>query len=281
MSQKFATVSIIGKPNVGKSTLLNKILQQKLTIVTPKTQTTRTVINGILTQEDTQLVFTDTPGIFTPKKHLDSLMLRATWKDINNNDFILVLITPFTFEDTTKTIINKILKKDKKIIITINKIDLSSSTKLHLLINDLKTIYPQIPVFEISATKGIGISSLINYLTQNSHTQPWLYPEKQITTSSLRFLCAEITREQLFLQLHQEIPYFLTVITREWMQKEDTSIIIRQDIIIEKQKHKQIILGKNGEIIKKIGIQARINIEKAFNIKIHLFLSVLILVLIN
>lgn len=271
MKQKCSTISIIGKPNAGKSTLLNYLIGQKIAIVTPKVQTTRSTITGIITEGDTQLIIIDTPGIFSPKKRLEKAMVRCAWSSISGVDHVILLVDSITgITDDIFLILERLKEKGIKPILVFNKVD-----KAPVLLNgadnpavaDLTTIY-------ISALRGSGVNELKSHLTKHAALGPWLYAEDDMTNLSMRFLASEITREQLFMNMQEELPYNLTVETESWENKPDGSAKINQVIIVSKQNYKSMILGNKGAMIKKIGMRARAEIEKDLGIKAHLFLFV-------
>ena len=272
--QKILTVSIIGKPNAGKSTLLNCLIGQKISIVTHKVQTTRNVIRGILTDNNIQIVFIDSPGIFEAKRRLERSMVRAAWSSILGSDLIIIIIDINSkFDEEIKKIIERIISQKLNYIIILNKIDLVSQDKE----GNIKTIedqYNNTKILQISAKSEQGIKYLLEYLKSKSYYGRFLYPEEDVTNASSKFIAAEITREKLFLNLDEEIPYRLTVDTELWQEKYDGSIEIRQVIIVTRDAYKTIILGKNGSKIKIIGTQARKEIDNALGIKCHLFLFV-------
>ena len=272
---KAAFVAIAGAPNVGKSTFLNEAVGSKISIVSPKVQTTRTTLKAIYTYEDTQLVFIDTPGIFNPKHALEESIVKTAWFGIKGIDIIMLVIDAVRgLCDDSRNILNK-LKQDKiKPILLLNKIDLLTNEKQKRLFDEYKSTEEFKDVFPISAIKNHGIDSLINYLIKNSPISPWHFPEDQLTTESMRILASEITREKLFLNLNDELPYNLTVETESWEEKKNSDIIIHQSIYVAKKTHKQIILGHKGQMIKKIGMLARHDIEDLVGAKVHLFLFV-------
>ena len=233
MGKQNVTISIIGAPNVGKSTLLNYIIGQKISIVTPKVQTTRVIIRGIRMIDNVQLVFLDTPGIFSPKTKLDKYMVKSAWNSIAGADYILLLLDA-TKKDFMSFVTEVVKQIDvRKLIIAINKVDIVSETKLERYkenLNNFSTYY-------ISAINGKNIPNLLEYFTQNANNPGWYYNPDEITTIPSRFLAEEITREQLYLSLQQELPYNLTVTTEQWQEKEER-ILIKQRIVVAKKSHK-------------------------------------------
>ena len=273
---KAGFIAVIGSPNSGKSTLINHFIGQKVTIVTRKVQTTRSVIRGICIHEKSQLVFSDTPGIFKPKRKLDRAMVEAAWSSSSDADITLFLYDAqkSTIDFDTQKILQELGRSAKKKILVFNKVDLVDS----------KTLLPLIKVFEekcafdatfiISALTGEGSIEVLNYLAKELPKGPWLYPEDDITDLPARLLAAEITREQVFMRLHQELPYGATVETEEWTERDDGALVINQIIYLRKAGHKKIVIGKNGSMIKILGTAARIEIEQILERPVHLFLFV-------
>lgn len=273
-NQRLLSVCIIGKPNAGKSTLLNKIIGQKISIVTPKVQTTRSIITGVVTIDDTQLILFDTPGIFEPKKRLEKAMVRCAWSSLNSADIVvLILDSSSPMDEMFKTITNRLKELGKKIVFLLNKIDLNSKHYVQYS-NFISENFSNSSRFNISALTGNGIDSFIEFLKNNAKETSWLYESDDMTNLPMRFLASEITREQLFLNLHQELPYNLTVENESWQTQPDGSVKVNQIIIVSREGYKNIIIGKKGEKIKEIGTKARKNIEELLGIRIHLFLFV-------
>ena len=272
--KKSLSVCIVGKPNAGKSTLLNRIIGEKLSIVTPKVQTTRSIITGIVTLDDVQLVLFDTPGIFEPKRRLEKAMVRCAWSSLSSADMIVLIIDSSSkLDDIMQEIIKRIGSVSKKIVILMNKIDLQSKHYMNNMSFALQVV-PQAKIFNISALDGNGVESFLTFLKENAIDSGWMYEEDDITNLPARFLASEITREQLFLQLHQELPYNLTVECESWQEQKNGSVKVNQVIIVGRDIHKNMIIGKHGSRIKEIGSIARVNIEKLLGLKIHLFLFV-------
>lgn len=272
--KKSLSVCIIGKPNAGKSTLLNYIIGQKISIVTPKVQTTRSIITGIITIDDVQLVLFDTPGIFQPKKKLEKAMVRCAWSSLNSANIIVLIIDSSTkLDDMMQEIVKRISDLGKPIVFLMNKIDLRSKYFFDN-ISFIDNSAPGSKIFNISALDGNGVPAFLDHLKNNASNTGWMYDEDEMTNLPVRFLASEITREQLFLQLEQELPYNLTVEYETWEEKKDGSVKITQVIIVTRDSHKHMIIGKNGSRIKEIGSIARANIEKLLGHKVHLFLFV-------
>jgi GTP-binding protein Era len=266
-------VAIIGAPNVGKSTLLNGLVGSKVAIVTPKVQTTRSRIVGI------EIVFVDTPGIFAPRKRLDRAMVQAAWSGAEGADQVLLLIdatrAPGGTPDVESAAIVAALKESgQKAILVLNKVDKARREDLLKLADalDKEGIFSR--VFMISALTGDGVSDLATHLAGLVPEGPWLYPEDQVAEVPLRQLAAEITREKLFLALHQELPYALTVETEKWEERRDGSVRIEQVIFVERDSQKAIVLGKGGQQIKEIGATSRAELQVLLERRVHLFLFV-------
>lgn len=272
---KSAFIAITGSPNVGKSTILNQIIGNKISIVSPKVQTTRTNIKAIYNQHNTQLIFVDTPGIFTPKRVLEEAIVNTAWNGIQGIDIVLLVIDAIrAICDDTQEIIRKFKELKSKPILIINKCDLVTKEKLKKLIEKYSQQGIFTEIFAISALKNEALDILLNYLVEKAPEHEWYFPEDQMTTTSARLLASEITREKLFLNLSDELPYNLTVETETWEEQKNGSVKINQIIFVTKDTHKQIILGSSGKMIKKIGTLARQEIEKLLGYKIHLYLFV-------
>ena len=269
-------IAVIGSPNSGKSTLINHFIGQKVTIVTRKVQTTRSVIRGICIHEESQLVFSDTPGIFEPKRRLDRAMVEAAWGSSSDADIILFLYDAqkSRIDNETNKILNELAQSTKKKILVLNKVDLVDNKALLPLIKNFEGLCSFDATFIISAHTGEGSKEVLSYLAKNLPKGPWLYPEDDITDLPARLLAAEITREQIFMRLHQELPYATTVETEEWTERDDGAIVINQIIYLKKAGHKKIVIGKNGSMIKMLGKAARIEIEQILERSVHLFLFV-------
>ena len=272
---KSGFIAIVGAPNVGKSTLLNKFVGAKVSIVSPKVQTTRSRVLGICIEGDVQIIFIDTPGIFMPRRRLDRAMVAAAWGGAGDADEILFLIDASRglCKDTT-TIINKIKDTNQSVYLALNKVDLVRKENLLLLIDEVSKLLNFTDIFMISAETGDGTKELLNYLSKTMPISPWLFPEDQISDMPQRLLAAEITREKIFLLLRQELPYATTVETEKWEVKTDGSIKIDQTIYVERPTQKAIVLGKNGSQIKAIGETSRRELEKLLENCIHLCLFV-------
>ena len=273
-NQKCAFVAILGAPNAGKSTLLNYIIGSKISIVSPKVQTTRGKVRGIYVKEKTQLILVDTAGIFKPSRRLDRAMVAGAWTQSDEADMRLVLIDAKKgIDDNTALIINNLTKSKQKAVLAVNKIDQTTPEKMAVLAEELGKMPLWSAIFYISAKTGKGVSDLLDYLTKQTPEAPWLFSEDEMTDMPDRLFAAEVTREKLFMNLQNELPYHLTVETTLFKETEK-SIRIEQNIIVERPAHRMIILGRGGQMIKKIGQQSRLEISKQLNKKVNLFLFV-------
>lgn len=270
-------VAVLGAPNAGKSTLVNHFLGTKVSIVSHKVQTTRTMVRGIAINGDAQIVFIDTPGIFNPKKRLEKAMVSAAWMGASDADMVMLLVDAKKgLDEETNSIISNLKEyyKNKPKILVINKVDTIKRDKLLALSSALNDTGIFEETFMISALNGDGTDDLYKNITNRMPKGVWMFPEDQISDMPQRLLAAEITREKVFLRLHDEIPYSIAVDTEGWEEKEDGSIRIDQTIYVERISQKQIVLGKNGRKIKSIGSEARVELEDIFECRIHLFIFV-------
>ena len=268
-------VALIGEPNAGKSTLLNQMVGTKISIVTHKVQTTRTRIRGVSLEDQSQIIFVDTPGLFNPRRRLDRAMVAAAWSGAADSDITLLLVEAHRgLTEGAVKIISSISEVglNGKIALVINKIDRVDVNDLLSLSQEINESYPFTETFMISAEKGKGVNDLRRWLALNLPEGPWLYPDEQISDMPLRMIAAEITREKLTLRLHQELPYQLTVETEKWEEKSDKSVRIEQMIYLSRSGHKGIVLGKKGETIKAVSMASRLSIEEFLGTKVHLFL---------
>ncbi|UHD44817.1 GTPase Era [Aureimonas altamirensis] len=268
-------VALIGAPNAGKSTLVNQLVGTKVSIVTHKVQTTRALVRGIAIRNRTQIVFVDTPGVFQPRRRLDRAMVRTAWGGAKDADVVLAIVDAERgVSPDVETIVERLKETRRPVVLLLNKVDRIKREKLLALTQDLSSRVEFERVFMISALTGSGCDDLMNWLAERLPEGPWYYPEDQISDLPLRQLAAEITREKLFLRLHQEIPYASTVETELWEQKPNGSVRIEQTIYVERDSQKAIVLGRKGETIKAIGQAARTEIAEAADQKVHLFLFV-------
>lgn len=268
-------VALLGAPNAGKSTITNNFVGSKVSIVSPKAQTTRTTVKGIGIWGNSQIIFLDTPGIFKPKRRLDRAMVASAWGGVSDADMtVLVVDAKRGFDDETKAIIQKLSENHIDAALVLNKIDLVNEEKLLKLCAELNEAYPFKETFMISAMDGRGTDDFYQYLADNLPQSPWFYPEEQMSDLPLKLLAAEIVREKLFLYLRQELPYALTVEPELWERREDNSVRAEMTIYVERDSQKQIVLGRGGAMIKKIGQSARHELEDLLEDRIHLFLFV-------
>ena len=277
MTTRAGFIALIGEPNAGKSTLLNRMVGAKVSIVTHKVQTTRARIRGVAMEGDAQLVFVDTPGLFKPRRRLDRAMVAAAWGGAADADVVVLMVEAHRgITEGVERILEGLdeIGQGRTIALAINKIDKVPSEKLLALTSDLNARYPFAETFMISAEKGHGVDDLRKWLAGQLPEGPWLYPEDQIADLPLRMIAAEMTREKLTLRLHQELPYQLTVETENWEERKDGSAKIDQVIYVMRDGHKGIVLGKRGETIKAVSQAARAELEEFLDRKIHLFLQV-------
>ncbi len=273
-------VAVLGAPNAGKSTLVNALVGSKVAIVTRKVQTTRVPVRGIAMRGAAQIIFIDTPGIFAPKRRLDRAMVRAAWAGASDADAIVVLVDAadasahpngLAAQDTDR-IVEGLKQAGKKAALALNKIDGMKRVALLPLAERLNATGVFERVFMISALKGEGLNDLADWCTGKLPAGPWLYPEDQAADIPSRLLAAEITREKLYLRLHDELPYASTVVTESWQEQKDGSVRIDQTIFVEREGQKGIVIGKGGQTIKVIGETARKDMEELFARRVHLFL---------
>ena len=273
--------AIIGAPNAGKSTLVNQLVGRKVSIVTPKVQTTRFQVRGVMMRDNYQIILVDTPGVFAPRRRFDRAMVAAAWEGANDADAIVHVVDAAaqlsgkgrTVQDVER-VIEGLKLHERKAVLALNKIDLVKREDLLELSQSLYETGAYSEVFMISASQGDHTEDLANALGQAMPESPYLYPADQIADLSERLLAAEITREKLFLRVHEELPYALTVETESWKMLKDGSVRIEQTIYVERDGHKPIILGKNGQTVKWVGKAAREDLEEQLGIKVHLFLFV-------
>jgi GTP-binding protein Era len=280
MSEEAATrrcgfAALIGAPNAGKSTLLNQLVGAKVSIVSRKVQTTRTLVRGIALEGAAQVIFVDTPGIFAPKRRLDRAMVHSAWGGAGDADVVCLLIDARKgFDEENEAIFAGLSRVKAPKILVLNKIDTIAHEKLLGLAADLNARADFIETFMISALKGHGCETFLRKLGALMPEGPWLYPEDQISDAPLRSLAAEITREKLFERLHDELPYQSTVETELWKDNPDGSARVEQTIYVTREGQKKIVIGEGGKTIKSIGSAARKEIMEAAEQKVHLFLFV-------
>ena len=271
-------VALIGEPNAGKSTLTNRMVGAKVSIVTHKVQTTRTRIRGVAIEGASQIVFVDTPGLFRPRRRLDRAMVAAAWGGAADADVVVLLVEAHRgMTDGVRAILEALRERitpKQKVALAINKIDRVKSEALLALTADLNAAFPFAQTFMISAEKGHGVEDLRRWLAEELPEGPWLYPEDQIADLPMRMIAAEMTREKLTLRLHEELPYQLTVETESWQERKDGSVRIDQVVYVARDGHKGIVLGNKGETIKAISTAARTEIADFLGRPVHLFLQV-------
>lgn len=270
-----AFIALIGAPNVGKSTLINALVGSKVAIVSHKVQTTRALLRGIAIADGSQLVFIDTPGIFAPKRRLDRAMVTNAWAGVHDADIAAVLIDAVRgLDDEADLIFARLAEIRQPKILLINKVDLVDKSALLAIVKAANERVAFAATFMISALTGDGVADVKHWLAVHAPAGPWHYPEDQITDAPLRQLAAEITREKLYLRLHQELPYQSTVETESWKELRDGSTRIEQTIYVERESQRKIVLGKGGQTIKAIGADARREIADMIETPVHLFLFV-------
>jgi GTP-binding protein Era len=273
--RRCGTIALIGAPNAGKSTLLNQLVGSKVSIVTPKVQTTRARVIGIAMRGAAQLVFIDTPGIFAPKRRLERSMVAAAWAGAHDADLIVVLVDALRGLDRDAArIVDGLKQAGRRAVLALNKIDRIARAKLLPLAEQLsqRGIFDR--VFMISSLTGDGVGDLADHLARAVPEGPWLFPEDQLSDIPLRLLASELVREQVFLQLHEELPYAITVETEEWEERKDGSVRIAATIHVARDAHKPIVLGKGGAQLRRIGAAARLELARLIERQVHLFLTV-------
>jgi GTP-binding protein Era len=268
-------IALIGAPNAGKSTLTNALTGSKVAIVTPKVQTTRALVRGIAMAGNAQLIFVDTPGIFAPKRRLDRAMVTTAWTGAQDADIVGVLVDAADgIDPEIEAIVGRLGELRQPVVLVLNKVDIADKQKLLALVQDLNGRAKFTATFMVSAKTGDGVSDLRDWLASHAPAGPWHYPEDEVSDVPLRQLAAEITREKLFLQLHQELPYQSTVETETWTERKDGSVRIEQTIYVERESQRKIVLGKAGRAIRTIGSSARRELAEILEKPVHLFLFV-------
>jgi GTPase len=272
-STRCAVVAVVGAPNVGKSTLVNRLVGSKVSIVSPKVQTTRTRVTGIATDGDAQLIFLDTPGIFAPRKRLDRAMVDAAWRSAADADEAVLLVDAARgIDEETAAIVRGLAGRGVGTVLVLNKVDRVKPPQLLALTAELNHRMTFAATFMISALTGDGVADLKKHMVGQAPEGPWLYPDDELTDMSERLLAAEITREQLFLQLQQELPYSVAVETEKWEEFENGSARVEQVIYVQRENQKKIVIGGNGARIKAIGQAARAELGRVLGRPVHLFL---------
>jgi len=281
MSETSATrcgyVALIGAPNAGKSTLLNALVGAKVSIVSPKVQTTRRRVLGIAIHEGAQIIFVDTPGIFAPRpgRRLERAMVSAAWAGAEDADLVVLLVDVTRPDDAdTAGIVERLKAAGRKAVLALNKVDLVKPPVLLGIADRLAKVGIFEPIFMISGLTGDGVEDLKRHLARALPVGPWLFPEDQLSDLPERLIAAEVTREQIFLQLRDELPYASTVETEKWEERKDGSVRIEQTIFVQRPTQKAIVLGEGGQRIKQIGERARAELETQLGRRVHLFLHV-------
>lgn len=274
-STRCGLVAVVGAPNAGKSTLVNALVGQKVAIVSPKAQTTRVRLMGIAIEGQTQLLLVDTPGLFDPKRRLDRAMVSAAWEGAEGADVIaLVVDAKGGLPEKVLTIVDRLASRSEPKILILNKVDLADKPRL---LNHAQRLNERLAfdeIFFVSATSGDGIPELKTALAKRMPEGPWHFPEDQVSDATDRMMAAEVTREQLYLQLHAELPYESAVETERYSERDDGSVEIHQQILVERDTQRAIVLGKGGSRIKDIGAKARAELSRIMGVPVHLYLHV-------
>ncbi|WP_337995589.1 GTPase Era [Oleispirillum naphthae] len=276
LASRCGFVAVLGAPNAGKSTLVNAAVGGKVSIVTHKVQTTRARVRGIMQHGDTQIAFVDTPGIFAPRRRLDRAMVAAAWSEAQEADVVMLLIDAHRgLTSDVRAILARLAEpRPRKLFLVLNKIDLVRRDALLGLAQQVNDTLAFDRTFMVAAAGGDGVADILDAVAAEMPAGPWLFDPEHLSDMPNRLLAAEITREQVFLQLHQELPYAMTVETESWEDKEDGSVRIEQTIYVQRDGQKSIVLGKGGTRIKGIGAAARKELEALLETRVHLFLFV-------
>lgn len=275
MTQHCGLVAVIGAPNAGKSTLVNALVGQKVAITSAKAQTTRARLMGIALLDETQIILADTPGIFEPKRRLDRAMVAAAWEGAQEADAVLLVVDPIKKRrHELEPLLEALAARPERKILVLNKVDSGAKEPLLVLAQELTGKVQFDEVFFVSALTGDGVPELKTHLAGLMPEGPWHYPEDQVSDASERLLACEITREQLYRQLHEELPYDAAVRPEAYEQRKDGSVEIRQQIVVTRDNQRAIVLGKGGAKIKAIGEAARKELAEVLGQKVHLFLHV-------
>ena len=268
-------VSVLGTPNAGKSTLVNRLVGAKVSIVSPKVQTTRIRVRGVALHENTQIVYVDTPGIFAPKRRLDRAMVDAAWGGTADADAIVLLVDAKRGIDANvRRIVEGLNKRESTVTLVLNKVDTIRREELLSLSEELNAMVTFERTFMISALNGSGVSDLEDALSARMPVGPWLFPEDEISDLPQRLLAAELTREKAYLYLHQELPYALSVGTESWEDFDNGSVRIEQAITVVRESHKGIVVGKGGQMIRRIRAEAQEELAELIGRPVHLFVRV-------
>jgi len=275
VTQRCGLIAVVGAPNAGKSTLVNALVGQKVAIVSPKAQTTRARLMGIAIEGDAQLLLVDTPGIFDPRRRLDRAMVAAAWGGAEGADLIaLVIDAKAKFGSGTRALVDQIAARSEPKIVILNKVDVADKEPLLTLASELQAMLDPEAIFMVSALTADGIPDLKRALASRMPKGPWHFPEDQVSDASERMLAAEVTREQLYLQLRAELPYDSAIETEKYEERRDGSVAIHQQILVARDTQRAIILGHRGARLKEIGQKAREELSRITGQKVHLFLHV-------
>ena len=275
MTQRCGLVAVVGAPNAGKSTLVNALVGQKVAIVSPKAQTTRARLMGVAIEGEAQLLLVDTPGIFAPRRRLDRAMVAAAWGGTEGADLIaLVVDAKAGLTARIETLVDQVKQRSEPKLLVLNKVDVTAKESLLELATALNERLVPEAIFMISATTGDGVIDLKRALAERMPEGPWHFPEDQVSNVTDRMLAAEVTREQLYHQLHAELPYDSAVETEKYEERRDGSVAIHQQILVARESQRAIVLGKRGARLKEIGSRARAELSELLGHKVHLFLHV-------
>lgn len=275
MTERCGLVAVVGAPNAGKSTLVNALVGQKVAIVSPKAQTTRTRLMGVAIAGAAQILLVDTPGIFEPRRRLDRAMVAAAWGGAQDADLIALVIDASSgLKHKVDALVDEVAKRGEPKLLILNKVDITPKEKLLDLASGLHERLKPEAIFMISATSGDGVGDLKQALAERVPEGPWHFPEDQVSDATDRMLAAEVTREQLYLQLHAELPYDSAIETEKYEERRDGSVAIHQQILVARDSQKAIVLGKRGARLKEIGSKAREELAALLGRKVHLFLHV-------
>ncbi|CAI9119427.1 GTPase Era [Brytella acorum] len=275
MTTRCGFAALVGAPNAGKSTLINRLTGTKLSIVSPKAQTTRFRVIGVLMHDQSQVLLVDTPGIFKPRRKLDRAMVAAAWTGSQDADITLLLIdAKVGLRDEVRAVVEALAKQQRRVWLVLNKTDLVTPGQLLPLTQELSALVPVEHVFMLSARTGDGVEAMVQHLADAMPEGPFLYPEDDLTDLPDRLLAAELVREQIFMQTHEEIPYQATVETESFKEREDGSVRIEATIYVSRPGHKAILIGEKGQRIRSIGEKARHELVRLLERPCHLFINV-------
>ncbi len=274
-SQRCGSIAIVGAPNAGKSTLVNALVGEKVAIVSAKVQTTRARLIGIAVEGDAQLLLIDTPGIFSARRRLDRAMVKAAWDSTGDADVIVMMLDAAGgLKDAPRAILERLAQRPEPKLLVLNKVDLVAKPKLLELASEVLAVCDFAETFFVSASSGDGVAELKTLLAGRMPEGAWHYPADQLSDATSRLMASEITREQIYAQLHKELPYASAIETEKWEERRDGSVAIHQQILVERESQRAIVLGKGGSRIKEIGAEARAGIAALLGRPVHLFLHV-------